>query len=361
VSQAIGGAILIPMDTLACSVGRLFTTAGCPPYEAAQIACGLIQANLFGHDSHGVLLAPLYISNLRNGLVRADRSIQVVADHGVIVGVDGQQGFGQAIGEQAMRLAIERAQASGCCVLGLSNTHHLGRIGQWAEQCAQAGLVSVHFVNVLSTPLVAPWGGSDARMATNPFCVGVPCEPHPLILDFATSKVALGKIRVARDDGKTMADDVLLDADGRPSNDPEVMFQDPIGAILPFGEHKGFALAVMCELLGGAISGGKVQHEYPRPNPMINNMLSVVFAADKLVSRDAPARQLAALEAWLKASPLRPGGDDIYLPGEPERAAARERQQHGIPLPRRTCEALAACARDLGINVNFLPKESNTQ
>jgi uncharacterized oxidoreductase len=241
--------ISLPIDTLTSSVERLFTAVGCPPHEAAQIACGLTQANLFGHDSHGVLLAPIYIANLRNGLVHAGRSIRVVAEHGVIVGVDGQRGFGQAIGEQAMRLGIERAQASGCCVLGLSNTHHLARVGQWAEQCAQAGLVSVHFVNVLSTPLVAPWGGSDARMATNPFCVGVPREPHPLILDFATSKVALGKVRVASDAGKTMADDVLFDADGRATNDPEVMFQDPMGALLPFGEHKGFALAVMWELL----------------------------------------------------------------------------------------------------------------
>jgi hydroxycarboxylate dehydrogenase B len=362
VSQTTGEVISVSMETLARAVGRLFTTAGCPPYEAAQIACGLTQANLFGHDSHGVLLAPIYISNLRNGLVHADRSIHVVADHGAIVGIDGQLGFGQAIGEQAMRLAIERAQASGCCVLGLSNTHHLGRIGQWAEQCAQAGLASVHFVNVLSTPLVAPWGGSDARMATNPFCVGLPREPQPLILDFATSKVALGKVRVARDAGKAMANDVLLDADGRASNDPEVMFQDPIGALLPFGEHKGFALAVMCELLGGAVSGGKVQHDYPRPNPMINNMLSLVFAADKLVSRDALARQLAALEAWLKASPKGPGSGGIHLPGEPERATARERQRHGIPLPRRTCEALAACARDLGVSdENFLPDKSNSR
>jgi uncharacterized oxidoreductase len=239
-------------------------------------------------------------------------------------------------------------------VIGLSNTHHLGRIGQWAEQCADAGLASVHFVNVLSTPLVAPWGGSDARLATNPFCVGVPHQPHPIVLDYATSKVALGKVRVALDRGERMASGVLIDAAGRATADPAVMFQDPIGALLPFGDHKGYALAVMCELLGGALSGGRVQHGHPRPSPMINNMLSLVFMPDKLAGRDALALQVERLGAWLKASPGREGAS-VLLPGEPERITARERELSGIPLPRRTREALYACARDLGIaDDNFL-------
>lgn len=336
-------------EALARFIERMFIAAGCSPREATQIANALVQANLFGHDSHGVQMAPIYVANLEHGLVLVGQAPRIVADHGSILGLDGQKGFGQAIGEQAMRMAIERVSALGCCVLGLSNTHHLGRIGQWAEQCAQAGLASVHFVNALSTPLVAPWGGSDARLSTNPFCVGVPREPEPLILDYATSKLALGKVRVAQDAGKRMAPDVLLDAAGQPTDDPAAMFSDPAGALLSFGEHKGFALAVMCELLGGALSGGSVQHARPRPNPMINNMLSLVFAPDKLVSRADLTRQVERLEAWLKASPLRPGSAGIRLPGEPERLTARERERVGIPLPRRTCDALVASARSLGM------------
>lgn len=348
-ASAIGDAASVPAAVLTRSVERLFTAAGCSVREAGQIARGLVQANLYGHDSHGVQMAPLYMANLKQGLVRAGQALSIVADHGSIVGLDGQRGFGQAIGEEAMRVAIERAVALGCCIVGLSNTHHLGRIGQWAERCADAGLASVHFVNVLSIPLVAPWGGSDARLATNPFCVGVPHEPYPLILDYATSKVALGKVRLAKDRGRSIGPDVLLDAAGRPTEDPAVMFQDPIGALLPFGEHKGYALAVMCELLGGALSGGSVQHQHPRPNPMINNMLSLVFAPDKLVSREAFARQIEQLSSWVKRSPRRRGGTGIHLPGEPERIIARERERSGIPLARRTREALCACARDLGI------------
>ncbi len=341
--------VTLRAEALAHFIERMFIAAGCLARESTQIANALVQANLFGHDSHGVQMAPLYVDNLKHGLVRAGQSPRIVADHGSILGLDGQKGFGQAIAEEAMRMAIERASALGCCVLGLSNTHHLGRIGQWAEQCAQASLASVHFVNVLSTPLVAPWGGSDARLATNPFCVGVPRGPAPLILDYATSKVALGKVRVAHDAGKRLGRDVLLDAAGQPTDDPAAMFSDPAGALLPFGEHKGFALAVMCELLGGALSGGSVQHEHPGVNPMINNMLSLVFAADKLVTRADLARQVERLEAWIKASPARGGGTGIHLPGEPERQTAHERERLGIPLPSRTCDALVASARTLGM------------
>ena len=343
-------AIAVPADLLVRSIERLFTSAGCSPREAGQIARGLVRANLYGHDSHGVQLVPAYLVHLKQGLVRVGQSPAVISDHGSIVGLDGQKGFGQSIGEAAMQVAIERTRNHGCCVVGLCNTHHLGRIGQWAEQCAQAGLVSVHFVNVLSIPLVAPWDGSDARLGTNPFCVGVPCVPHPLILDYATSKMALGKIKVAKDRSERVASGALIDAAGHATDDPEVMFQDPVGALLPFGEHKGYALAVMCELLGGALSGGLVQHQRPRPSPMINNMLSLVFAPDKLVGREAFARQVDRLSAWVKASPPRQGGAGVRLPGEPERITARERESSGIPLPRRTCEALQACAGDLGID-----------
>ncbi|MFO1314433.1 MAG: malate/lactate/ureidoglycolate dehydrogenase [Burkholderiales bacterium] len=331
------------------SAAATFAAAGCAPDEAWTVADGLVEANLFGHDSHGIGLLPRYVDNLRQGITRAGQSARIVADHGALVGMDGGKGFGQVVGEQAMAIAIERARATGVCVAGLANAHHLARIGRWAEQCADAGFASVHFVNVLSRPLVAPWGGTDARLATDPFCVGVPHAPHPLVLDYATSMVAMGKVDVALAAGRPMAEGLLMDASGRPTTDPAVMFGDPPGALLPFGQHKGFALSVMCEILGGALSGGHVQHEHPHPNPILNNMLSIVFAPDKLVTRDALARQVGQLAAWLRGSPLAPGATGIHLPGEPERITARERTREGIPLPRRTLAALADCARALGV------------
>lgn len=345
---AVAATVRIPAPRLLSAVAAIFGAAGCADREAREIAEGLVQANLFGHDSHGVVLTHVYVDNIAGGLAVPGRTLAIVTDAGSIVGADGQKGFGQSIGAAAMRFAIERAGATGSCILGLSNTHHLARIGRWAEQCAEAGFASIHFVNVLSTPLVAPWGGSDARLATNPFCVGVPHAPHPLILDYATSIVAMGKARVAVDAGKRMPTGHLLDAQGDPTDDPAVMFGDPIGALLPFAQHKGFALAVMCELLGGALSGGRVQDHHPRPSPMINNMLSIVFAPDRLCSHDQLAQQIQRLAAWLRASPPSHPGGSVMLPGEPERATARERTALGIPLPAPTRAALAACARRVG-------------
>lgn len=343
-----GDIVRVDAAALADAVAAAFVAAGCAPDEAATIADALVEANLYGHDSHGVGLVPLYLDNLDQSLVVAGRTVRVSADHGSLVGLDGQRGFGQVIGEQAMAIAIERARESGVCVAGLANTHHLARIGRWGEQCAAAGFASVHFVNVLSTPLVAPHGGTDARLATNPFCVAVPHASHPLVLDYATSMVAMGKARVALDAGVAMADGLLLDAQGRPTTDPGVMFADPIGALLPFAGHKGFALAVMCELLGGALSGGDVQDHHPEPNPMINNMLSIVFAPDRLASGARFDAQVARLAAWLRGSPRNDAVDGIHLPGEPERATAMQRRRDGIPLPRRTCDALATAARSVG-------------
>jgi uncharacterized oxidoreductase len=339
----------IDAATLARSVARLFVAAGCSEVEAGKVADGLTEANLYGHDSHGVGLAPAYLGNLEQGLARAGRSARVVADHGTIVGLDGDKGFGQVIGEQAMAIAIARARIHGVAVVGLANSHHLARIGRWGEQCAAAGFASVHFVNVLSRPLVAPFGGRDARLATNPICVAVPYQPHPLVLDYATSQVALGKVRHALEAGSRMDDGLIVDAHGDPTNDPAVMYREPPGALLPFGLHKGYALAVMCELLGGALSGGSVQHHAPTLNPMINNMLSIVFAADGLCTREEFASQVADLAQWLRASPRASPDEAIQLPGEPERATAEERTRLGIPLPRPTREALAACAATLGV------------
>ena len=339
----------IDAGALSAAAAATFAAAGCAAGEARQVAHALVEANLFGHDSHGIGLLPRYVDNLRRGIARAGQAVRIVADHGALIGMDGGCGFGQVLGEQAMALAIGRARAHGVCVAGLANAHHLARIGRWAELCAAEGFASVHFVNVLSRPLVAPWGGTDARLATDPFCVGVPHEPHPLVLDFATSMAAVGKADVALAAGKRMAEGLLIDAAGQPTTDPAVMFAEPQGALLPFGQHKGFALAVMCELLGGALSGGQVQHCNPPHNPMRNNMLSIVFAPDKLATRQALQRQIAELAAWLRGSPLAPGASGIHLPGEPERIAAAERGRDGIALPRRTLEALRRCAQALGV------------
>lgn len=340
--QAIAAEVLVEWGE------RLFAAVGCPTLEASQIASNLVQANLFGHDSHGIGLATQYVENVASGDAVPGRAPRVVVDAGSMIALDGEKGFGQSVGEAAMTLAIDLAEAHGCAVVGLANTHHLGRIGYWGEQCAAAGLVSVHFVNVRSRPLVAPWGGSDARVSTNPFCVAIPHAPHPVVLDYATSAIALGKTRVALDRREPMPDGLLLDADGKPSNDPAVMWRERSGALLPFAQHKGWALSVVCEILGGALTGGHVQ-DGTSTSPMLNSMLTLVFDPERLGSAQALPEEIERLAEWVKASPPRATSDGIFLPGEPERRTAAERSRDGIPMPHRTLEALARTAAGLGV------------
>jgi len=329
--------------------GHVFEALGSAPREAEQVARGLVQANLFGHDSHGIGLTPQYADNVRAGHACPGRELRVVHDAGALLTLDADKGFGQALGEAAMRMVIQRVRDHGCAVVGLSNSHHLGRIGQWGELVASAGFVSVHFVNVRSRPIVAPWGGTDARVSTNPFCVAVPHTPHPLLLDYATAAVALGKTRVAVDEDRRMNDGLLLDRTGRPTNDPNVMWGERIGAILPFAEHKGWALSVMCELLGGAISGGRVQ-DGATIHPMLNNMLTLAFDPARLGTASSLGPEIERLAAWVRASPPMTGCGDISLPGEPERRVADERTREGIPLARKTIESLNGVARALRVD-----------
>jgi len=328
---------------------RVFAALGSPPREAAQVARGLVQANLFGHDSHGIGLVPQYAENVAAGHARPGRELRVVHDAGALLTLDADKGFGQVLGEAAMSLAIARVREHGCAVVGLSNSHHLGRIGQWGEQVASSGFVSVHFVNVRSRPIVAPWGGTDARVSTNPFCVAVPHSPHPLVLDYATAAVALGKTRVAVDEDRRMADGLLLDRSGHPTNDPNVMWGERIGAILPFAEHKGWALAVMCELLGGALSGGRVQ-DGATIHPMLNNMLTLAFDPSRLGTASALAPQIERLAGWVRASPPMDGCNGISLPGEPEHRTADARSREGIPIARKTLDSLNTVARRLRVD-----------
>ena len=203
-------------------------------------------------------------------------------DNGAVIVIDGGAGYGQVVAKEAMDIGIERAKKHGVCVVGLTNAHHIGRIGHWAEQCARAGMVSTHWVNVHGhKSLVAPFGGAEPRFTTNPYCTAVPRKgKEPIVLDFATSQVAMGKVRVANNKKVQMEEGLLIDAAGQPTTDPGVMYNAPYGAILPFGLHKGGGLAVICDLLAGALTGGRTHS--PRTikkdgTDIINNMLSIII------------------------------------------------------------------------------------
>lgn len=342
-------------DRLHAYVCAIWEHAGSAAQEARLVADHLVAANLAGHDSHGVGMIPRYVASLREGELKLNLHAQVVRDVGAVLTIDGGRGFGQVVAAEAMERGIERAAKLGVCAVGLRNAHHIGRIGHWAEQCAQAGLVSFHFANVAGDPLVAPFGGIDRRIGTNPFCAAFPrTGKPPLVLDFATSAIAYGKTRVAYNQGKRVAGGALIDHAGRPTVEPKVMHEAPFGALMPTGGeasgHKGYGLAAMCEIFGGALSGGYTTHAdtLEKTSAIVNCMLSVIVDPNAFDAGNAEAEAEAFIE-WVKASPRAEGVERIYAPGEPEREMRAQREAHGVPVDPATWQQIHDAAVAAGM------------
>ena len=235
---------LISPTELGDTITRLFVQAGTPTERARQVAANLVLANLSGHDSHGVGMAPRYVDAILEGRLHSQADVAVRVDNGMLLGLDGQSGFGQVVGVQAMEMAFARAAQHGACIFSLASAHHLGRIGHFAEMAVARGWIALHFVSVSSHPNVAPFGGSDGRFGTNPCCIGIPLGlddqvREPFVLDFATSRVAQGKMRVAHNLGKTVEPGFLIDEKGHPTTNPSVVVVPQsgglFGALMPFG------------------------------------------------------------------------------------------------------------------------------
>ncbi|WP_306118952.1 MULTISPECIES: malate/lactate/ureidoglycolate dehydrogenase [unclassified Roseitalea] len=336
---------------LGAAMRRLLLAMGTNEEEAGLVADHLVEANLCGHDSHGVGMVPEYGRAISAGDLRLGRPLRIDDGGRAILVCDADRGFGQVMAHRAMQVGIGRAQRDGIALVALRNSYHVGRIGHWAEQCAAAGLVSVHFVNVVSKPLVAPFGGTRPRLSTNPFAAGFPAADGrpPVIVDFATSRFALGKVRVARNKGVAVPPGTLMDAAGRPTQDPSVMFAEPPGALLPFGEHKGAALALTCELMAAALAGAPVQAGPPPDTAIVNSMLSLIVDPQAVGGRAAYLAAQTAVHDWI-CSQNAEGGVDIMLPGEPERRIRAERLARGIPIDPATLAAVEETARKAGID-----------
>jgi uncharacterized oxidoreductase len=339
---------------------RVFAAAGSAEEEAGLIADHLVEANLKGHDSHGVGMIPSYLRNLAGGKAKPNEPGRVVSDTGSIVVYDGERGWGQIVARNATRLGIERAKRDGVAVVALRNAHHIGRVGTYGEMCAAAGLVSLHFVNITDQrPAVAPWRGRDARFGTNPLCIALPgpAPERPIIADMATSRIAMGKVRVARNKGEKIMPDTLLDEAGNPTTDPNVMYRRPRGALLTFGEHKGYALAFICEMLAGAVTGsGTMRPERQDAESVTNGMLTIVIDPARLTDQAWMKDEIAAMSAYITASPPRREGEPVLIPGDPERANRAQRLQAGVPIDDETWREIALAAR--GINVLIEPPKA---
>jgi len=350
--------VMIKADRLRGLVGDIFDAAGCSRGEAERIARYLVAANLAGHDSHGVVRVPRYVEMKRDGRVVADQTIEVTVDTPVLAVIDGRFGFGQSVAPQAVEIGIAKCKAMGLSAVSLRNSGHIGRVGDWAEMAAAADLISIHFVNAGGSVLVAPFGGVERRFSTAPYCIGVPMPGRPpLVLDFATSVVAEGKVLVASQGGKKIPPDALIGPDGAISGDPAMLygehtptgprdFRKGSGAIRAFGDHKGSGLALMCEVLGGALTGnGCASLERPSANGMFSLYVDPARIDPAGFFPEEASRYVDHVK---RAKPAQPGGE-ILVPGEPEQKSRERRLAEGIPLPDDTWTSIKATARSVGL------------
>jgi uncharacterized oxidoreductase len=337
-------------------VKEIFIAAGCRPGEGKRIAKYLMRANLTGHDSHGIIRVPRYLVWKAQGTVVANQKLAIINESESLAVVDGQHGFGQSIGPQAVDLGIEKAKNAKIAIIALRHSGHLGRIGEWAERAAAAGLVSIHFVNVAGSQLVAPFGGVDRRLSTAPFSVGIPVAHRPpVILDFATSVVAEGKVLVAAFGGKPLPERSLIEPDGTMSQNPLTLYGghrpfDPRkgpGAIRAMGEHKGSGLALTCEFLGGALTGSGCAG--PGERRISNGMLSIYMEPEAFAAEGAFAAEVKSYIDFFTSSRPASAGGEVLLPGDPERRNKEQRLKEGVPLSDEALLAILDAARTVGV------------
>ena len=328
-------------------VEQVMRAGGCAPDEASTIAHRLVDSNAVGHDSHGVIRVGKYLEWVREGWLRPNQKPTIVVDTESLAIIDGNRGFGQVIGEFATRLGIEKAARNGIAMIGLRNCGHLGRVGDWADMAAEAGQVSLHFLNTSGAQRVAPFGGSDRRLSTNPISIGIPVDDgDPVIVDLTTSMVAEGKLMVAVNKGERVPEGWIVDREGSPTTDPKAFYDG--GALLTVGGHKGSALSIVTDLLAGAVSTGRSSD--PADTVLRNNMLSI-YIAPRVYSPDgwvtAEARRFVD---WVKGSPPMKGSEAVLAPGDVERRTRVQRMKDGIPLDEKTVSDLIDAAMSVGID-----------
>lgn len=338
--------LMLPAQELRQTVFEIFNRASAPTAVAQRIADSLVESNLVGHDSHGVLRVPEYVERIQAGTLQLHGEVKLLHETASTALIDCQWNLGQVAVPQGLELAMTKARTTGIGMVVLGHCDHTGRVGEYVVSAAQQDLIG-QLVCHGSLPggIVAPFGGARRALGANPMAWALPvADRPPLFFDFATSAVAHGKLQVAADKGELVPEGWIIDKHGHPTRNPHDQFDD--GAILPFGGHKGYALSVMIELLGGGLSGAGFPL-LPGYRWDQGTVLTVIDIAAFQPVAEFKA-QAAAFVAQLKATPRAPGFDEILLPGDVEWRTKAVRARDGIPLPEVTWERIKAAATLLG-------------
>jgi LDH2 family malate/lactate/ureidoglycolate dehydrogenase len=326
----------------------IFTAAGATPENTECVVSALVGANLAGHDSHGILRIPAYVADIKRGRLDPRATPEVVQETGATATIDGGSAFGQVGARASADLAIAKAKSVGLSAVTAMHCHHTGRIGEWVERVAAAGLVGFATTASPYGPYsVVPFGGAEGGLGTNPLAWAFPraAGKPPILLDYATSAVAQGKLQVARAKGESVPPGCIIDKDGNPTTDVEQYFDG--GHLLPFAGHKGYSLSVVVELLAVGLSHGT---QIP-PTDRAGCFYVQAMSPSAFVAGNAFEAYVESLAERLTSMPPAKGFSRVLLPGEPEATTREDRQKNGIPVAERTWEQISQVASDLGVAV----------
>lgn len=341
-------------EKLTAFAKSLFLAAGVPADEAERVAQSLVLANLCGHDSHGMIRIVQYVDAIKDGRLKPGAPFSIVKQTAAILVVDGGWGLGMVQAHRLLDRLVPRAEALGLAAGTLKHCGHIGRLGEYAEAAAARKMAFLATVNNHGFGRgVAPPGGREARIGTNPLCIGIPTNADPVVLDIGTSVVAEGKVRVAFNKGQQVPEGWLLDPDGKPTTDPGVLYKGPRGSILPLGgaqAYKGFGIGLVLDMLVGGFSGAPCSTP-GAPNMSGNAVFFLVLDINQFTGAEHFLREVSGLAGNIKACPKADGAPEILVPGEPERRSCAQRRQAGIPLDDGTWKQLATLAETLKVPV----------
>jgi len=332
----------------------IFEGAGLDSEEAQRIAHSLVMSNLMGHDSHGVVRVVQYVDAVKDGIVKPGRQISLIREADASAVVDGDWGFGQTVCRQAMDLALEKAEQRSIAAVELFNSSHIGRLGEYVEQAAEAKMIGIVMCNNHGGGrLLSPFGGIDARMSPNPIAIGVPTgKDHPIVVDMTTSVVAESKIRMKRNLGESLPEGWAIDAEGKPASEPDDFYGPPRGSILPFGgnsAHKGYALAVIIDILSGALGGGGCSREGAPSGG--NGVFLMAIDIKAFTGSDKFEGDVDDFVDFLKSSRLMPGFNEILMPGDLEHGLRTKREEEGVFVDDETWRQISETGKNVGVDL----------
>ncbi|MBI2939356.1 MAG: Ldh family oxidoreductase [Chloroflexi bacterium] len=345
----------LAVDRLRLLSEQIFVAAGATRENATRVTRALVEANLAGHDSHGVQAIPHYVREVKDGRIVPTARPALLRDSPSIALVTGNWGFGHVAAEYATHVAVAKAKESNVAAVALVQANHIGRVGEYAEMAAAAGVVTIIAAGGFAEerPAVAPYGGARPVLGTNPISMGFPAGEMPsMLLDFATTTVAGGKVTLAVAKGTPVPPGALLDRHGNPTTDPKALADG--GVMLPFGGHKGFALSMAVEFLGRIATGADTHHSSTHGGPVFSHSGTLIFALDPSAFQpfDQYASRADDMLRRVKAIPPAPGFSEVLVPGEPEHQSREARRRDGIPIPDSTWAAILATAEELGVTTS---------